>query len=152
MQQVTSAATTRPRAAEIAFGLALTVAACVVVFAAMLPFQVGSTVDRQRQAEAAKQVSSASLEQTLTVIAVTAVVIAVVYAALLVLFALRFRQGRRRARIGFIVLTVLALAPFNGQALLVCALLIVVDVLAFLRPVSEWLRSTELTRARAARR
>jgi hypothetical protein len=74
-----------------------------------------------------------------------------VYAALLVFFALRFRQGRRRARIGFIVLTVLALAPFNGQALLVCALLIVVDVLAFLRPVTEWLRSAELTRAGAGR-
>ena len=47
-----------------------------------------------------------------------------------------------------VVLTVLALVPFNGQALLVCAVLIAADVFAFRRPASDWLRTTELARAR----
>jgi hypothetical protein len=139
----------RPRAADIAFGLVLTAALCVLVFAAMVPFQVSSTVDSERQAAAAKKLSSATLEQTLTTVAVIAVVIALLYAALLVLFAFRLRQGRRRARIVLAVLTVLALAPLNVPGLLVCVVLIVADVFAFQRPVSQWLRTTELTRARS---
>jgi hypothetical protein len=47
------------------------------------------------------------------------------------------------------VLTVLAAVPFNGQALLVCVVLIAADVFAFRRPASEWLRTTELARARS---
>lgn len=148
MEQPRGIAAARPRSADIAFGLALTAAACAVVFGALVPLQISGTVDRERQAAAAKRLSAASLEQTLTIIAIAAVVIAVVYAAVLVLLAMRFRQGRRRARIGFIVLAVLALAPLNVPALLVCALVVAATVLAYRRPVSEWLRSTELLRAR----
>lgn len=149
MEQRTGPTADRPRAVDVAFGLALAAAACAVVFAAMVPFQVASTVDRERQAAAARKLSTASLEQTLTVVAVAAVAIAVLFAVLVALSAFRMRQGRRRARTVLVVLTVLAVVPFNGQALLVCAVLIAADVFAFRRPASEWLRSTELARARS---
>ena len=149
MAERTGPSAVRPRAIDIASGLALAAAACAVVFAAMVPFQISSTVDRERQAAAARKLSAASLEQTLTVVAVAAVAIAVLFAVLVALSAFRLRQGRRRARTVLVVLTVLALVPFNGQALLVCAVLIAADVFAFRRPASDWLRSTELARARA---
>jgi len=149
MEQRTGLAAARPRAVDIAFGLALAAAACAVVFAAMVPFQVSSTVAREQQAAAARKLSTASLEQTLTLVAVVAVAIAVLFAVLVALSAFRMRQGRRRARTVLVVLTVLAVVPFNGQALLVCAVLVVADVFAFRRPASEWLRTTELARARS---
>jgi chromate transport protein ChrA len=79
---------------------------------------------------------------------VAAVAIAVLFAVLVVLTAFRLRRGRRRARIALVVLTALAFVPFNGQALLVCAVLIAADVFAFRRPASDWLRSSEPARAR----
>jgi hypothetical protein len=149
MPQSSEIAERRPRNADGPFGLMLVAAAAVLVFAAMLPLQLSSTVDSERRAAAAKQLSSASLEDTLRTLVIAAIVVAVLYAAALVWTAFRFRAGRRRARIVMIVLTVLALAPFNVQGVLVAVVLVVADVLAFRRPVSEWLRGAELTRARA---
>jgi hypothetical protein len=149
MPQSSEIADRRPRIADVPFGLMLAAAVAVLVFAAMLPLQLASTVDTERRAAAAKQLSSASFEDTLRSLVIAAVVVAVLYAAALVWTAFRFRAGRRRARIVMIVLTVLALAPFNVQGVLVAVVLVVADVLAFRRPVSEWLRSAEVTRARA---
>lgn len=151
MPQTSEVALTRPRIADVPFGLMLVAAVCVLVFAAMLPFQIGSTLDAERREAAAKKLSSASFEETLRNFVIAAVIVAVLYTAVLIWTALRFRAGRQQARIVMILLTVLALAPFNLQGLLVAGLLVVADVLAFRRPVSEWLRSTELLRARAHR-
>jgi hypothetical protein len=149
MSKTSEVPETRPRSVDVSFRLMLVAGVCVLGFAAMLPFQLGSSVDRGRREAAAKQLSAASLEDTLRALVIAAVVIAVVYAALLAWTAYRFRAGRRRARVAMIVLTVVALAPFNAQALLVAVVLVVADVLAFRKPVSEWLRGAELRRARA---
>jgi hypothetical protein len=139
----------RPRIADVAFGLMIVAAACVLAFAAALPLQLDATVDRERRAAAARQLSAGSLEETLLGVVIVAAAIALLYTAALVWTAFRFRSGHRRARIAMIVLTVLALAPFNVQAVIVAVLLAVADVLAFRRPVSDWLRTAEIARARS---
>jgi len=149
MSQSSETAETRPRIADVPFGLMLVAAACVVGFAAMLPFQLGSTVDRERRTAAAQQFSSAAFEDTLRNFVITALIIALLYVAVLVWTAFRFRAGSRRARIVMVVLTVLAFAPFNVQGVLVGIVLIVADVFAFRKPVSEWLRAAEVRRLRA---
>ena len=129
----------RPRIADVAIGLVLAAAAATIAFGSMIPFQIGPTVERERRLAANQDLPVEQLQQSLAVVAVVAVVVAVLYAALLAFFAWRLRHGRRRARIAILVLTVVAVLPLNGQALLVAAVLVVADVLLFRRPVSEWL-------------
>ena len=138
----------RPRAADIAFGLALTAAACILVFGLMVPFQIGPALERSRSEAAANDVSLDVLRQQLVVVAVVVVSVAVVLAGLLVLFAFRFRSGRRSARVWLVVLTFVLVLTLYVPALLAAALMVVVDVLVFLRPVSEWLRAAERARIR----
>jgi hypothetical protein len=137
----------RPRLVDAAFGLVVTAGVCVLAFAVLILFQVNPTVDREQQAAAARRVSAASLEQTLLVVALIALAIAVVYVALLVWMGLRLRAGHRRARVWLLLLTVLAVVPLNLQGLLVAVVLAVAEVLAFRRPVTEWLQRVERERA-----
>lgn len=144
-----AAAVPRPRAAEIAFGLVLTAAACVLVFGLMVPFQIGPALDRSRSEAASNGVALEALQQQLTIVAIVVVAVAVVLAALLVLFAFRFRAGRRSARGWLVALTVVLVLTLYVPALLAALLVLIADVLAFLRPVSEWLRAAERARIRA---
>jgi hypothetical protein len=144
-----AAATPRPRAADIAFGLVLTAAACILVFGLMVPFQVGPALDRSRAEAEAHHVPLAALQQQLVVVAIVVVAVAVVLAGLLVLFAFRFRAGRRSARGWLVALTVVLVLTLYAPALLAAVLVLVADVLVFLRPVSEWLRAAERARIRA---
>lgn len=136
-----AAGAVRPRGLDVAVGLCLVAAAVAVVFAALVPFQIGPAIDQERQTAGVTRAQLTQLQQALTTVSVVAIALVVVWAALLVVFALRLRAGRRRARIGVVVLTALALLPLNAQALLVVVLLVVADVLLFRRPVATWLRA-----------
>lgn len=143
----------RPRAIDAAFALVIGAAACAVVFAALLPLQIDDAVVRQSEAAAAAGVGLEALERQLTEFVVTQTIVLVLFAAVLVWSAFRIRAGRRRFRVVLIVLTVIAIAPLNGQALLVAALLLVADVLVFRRSSSAWMRAADAARAmRRARR
>jgi hypothetical protein len=152
MTQTTDVDLPRPRLVDVAFALALTAAACTIVFAAMLPFQIDGSVARQAEDAAAQGVSRQALHDLITEFVVTEVILATLFVAALVWAAFRVRAGRRRFRVLLIVLTVLALVPANGQALLVTALLVAADVLLFRKPSSAWLRSREGARALARAR
>jgi formate/nitrite transporter FocA (FNT family) len=144
----------RPRAVDAAFALLLTAGACVVVFTAMLPFQIGATVARQQQAAEARGLSTDSLEQTLIQFVVAEMIIAALFVGALVWTAFRIRAGRRRFRIVLIFLVVLSLVPANGQAVLVALLLVITLVLVFRRASSDWMKTMDAARAavRARRR
>jgi len=69
------------------------------------------------------------------------VLIAFVYAASLLVLARRFRAGVGWARTALFIVSLLSLLAVNGPGLFVVVLLAIADVLAFLRPVSAWLRA-----------
>jgi len=147
----TTGAGARPLQATVAFGLVLVAAACVLAFTAMIPLQIGPTLADSRQAAAAAHLSLAALQHELVVVSVVLVAAGVVVAGLLVLFAMRFRTGRPRARIAVVLLTLLLVLSLNLPLMLTAVVLAVADVLMFLRPVAAWLRAAEAERAVARR-
>jgi heme/copper-type cytochrome/quinol oxidase subunit 2 len=137
----------RPRMADVAFGLTLAVAAAVLVIAGLVPAQIAPTIDRSRSAANAQQVDVPALQHGLVLLSVVLIVVGVVVAGLLVLFAFRVRGGHRRARIGVVVITVLLIASLDVQLIVAAVVLAVADVLMFLPPVAEWLRAVAPKRA-----
>jgi hypothetical protein len=137
----------RPRLADVAFGLTLAVAAAVLVIAALVPTQIGPTIERSRSAANAQQVDIAALQHGLVLLSVVLIVVGVVVAGLLVLFAFRVHGGHRRWRAGIIVITVLLIASLDVQLIVAAVVLAVADVLMFLPPVSGWLRAVAPKRA-----
>lgn len=142
----------RPGIVDAAFAFVLTAAACVLVLALMLPFQIDATVRRQLDAAAAQGVSEAQLHSSLSEFVVTEVVVAALFVGLLVWTAFRLRAGRRPFRVLLIVLAVLSLLPANPQALLVAGLLVVAIVLVFRKPASGWMTTQDAARATARAR
>ena len=129
---------TRPLAAQVAFGLVMAAAAASALLGLSPLLQIGTNVAAaQRRDPGAPHEAVAS-----AVIGITAalVAVAVVFAVALLVFGLRFRGGRPRARIVLVVLSVLSLAPLSASALLVTAVLVVADVLMFRPSVTAWLR------------
>lgn len=140
-------AITRPRSADVAFGLTLAAAAAVLVLSALVPTQIGPTIARSRASAVANGVSVTALQHGLVLLSITFVVIGVVVAGLLVLFAFRVHSGHRRARIGLVVITLLLVATLDVQLILAAVVLAVADVLMFLPPEASWLRSVAPKRA-----
>lgn len=137
----------RPRMADVAFGLTLAVAAAVLVLAALVPTQIAPTIEQSRAEAKAQQVDVSALQHGLVLLSITLIVLGVIVAGLLVLFAFRVRSGHRRARVGIVVITVLLIASLAEQLIVAALVLVVADVLMFLPPVAGWLRAVEPKRA-----
>ena len=72
---------------------------------------------------------------------VAIVLISFAYAAALVLLARRFRAGVGWSRTALFIASLLSLLAVNGPGLFVVLMLFVANVLAYLRPVTAWLRA-----------
>lgn len=147
-----STAITRPRSADVAFWLTLAAAAAVLVLSALVPTQIGPTIEQSRSDAVANGVSVPALQHGLLLLSITFIAIGVIVAGLLVLFAFRVHGGHRRARIGIVVITVLLIATLDLQLILAAVVLAVADVLMFLPPTASWLRSVAPKRALRLRR
>jgi hypothetical protein len=141
----------RPRLAEVAFALVCVAGLCAVVFAAVLPLQIGRVVDAERAAATKAGTSIAEFEQQLVVGVIVACAITAVFTGLLIWQAFRFRAGRPQGRFWIVVLTALALVPIllTPATVLTVVVLAVADLLMFLPVVSAWLRRSESARSRA---
>lgn len=64
-----------------------------------------------------------------------------IYAAALIVLARRFLAATEWARTALFIVSLLSLLAVNGPGLFVVLMLALADVLAFLRPVSAWLRA-----------
>ena len=128
-------ATPAPRAVQMAFWTFVAAAALNAVLGLLLLTQV----DAARRTLASAQPGGLPPSAVGIVIAVIAA-ISLIYAAAIVLLALRLRAGAGWARTALFIVSLLSLIAIAGSGLGVVALLVIANVLAFRRPVSLWLR------------
>jgi uncharacterized membrane protein (UPF0182 family) len=142
----------RPRVAEIAFSLVIVAGVCALAFAVAMATQIDRVVEERRGELEAQGGSVTEFQEQLVIYVIVVAAIAVVFTAVLVWQAIRFRRGRTGGRFWIVVLTALALAPIvllTPTTLLTVVVLVAADVLMFLPSVTTWLRATESARSKA---